>query len=84
MNQPSLPDVRTREEFMEDHASGAINIPLDQLVKRMEEIRLFPKPVIVYCRSGNRSAAAIQILKEHGIDKIVNGRGLIDIKIKYK
>lgn len=84
MNYPTLLDVRTREEFMEDHADRAINIPLDQLVKKLEEVKILAKPVVVYCKSGNRSAAAVQLLKNHGIDKVVNGGSLTDIKTKFK
>ena len=41
-------DVRTPEEFAGQHAPGAINIPLDQLSIRMDEIKDLPKPIVAY------------------------------------
>lgn len=57
-----LVDVRTKLEFDNGHIPGALNIPLHELKKRLEEI---PKEggVVVYCQSGGRSRkAAIELL----------------------
>jgi len=64
-----LLDVRTPEEFASGHIAGAVNIPLDTLESRMSEV---PKdqPVVVYCRSGNRSAQAADLLEEAGYSNI--------------
>lgn len=62
-----LLDVRTPSEFNESHIGGALLIPLSELENRLEELDK-DKKIIVYCRSGRRSADACAILAEHGFD----------------
>ncbi len=71
-----LVDVRTPEEFAAGYIESAVNIPLDSISSRLDE---FPTdtPVIVYCRSGNRSAQAAEILANAGYDVYDMG-GIID------
>lgn len=63
----TLLDVRTREEFASGHLPGAINIPVQELGGRASEL---PRgsDVVVYCRSGGRSATACAILGASGIE----------------
>ena len=79
-NNATIVDVRTQEEFLEGHFPNAISIPLDQVAQKINEFKKMPKPIIVYCRSGNRSGIAVSILKQHGIADAVNGGGLDDLK----
>jgi phage shock protein E len=72
-------DVRTPEEFAQEHFPGAINIPLDEVVNRIDEFQKLPKPIIAYCRTGKRSGIAVTILKQSGIIEAVNGGGLEDM-----
>lgn len=60
-----LLDVRTSREFADGHAEGAVNIPLQQLSGRRDEV---PSDctVIVYCLSGGRSASAAAMLSAAG------------------
>lgn len=60
-----LLDVRTVGEFAEGHVEGARNIPVQDLAARLTEI---PKgrEIVVYCRSGGRSAVAAQMLRGRG------------------
>ncbi|MBK8254706.1 MAG: rhodanese-like domain-containing protein [Polyangiaceae bacterium] len=60
-----LLDVRTHEEFTASHIPGAKNIPVQELAARMDELKKY-KSVVVYCRSGARSAAATGLLKRAG------------------
>lgn len=60
-----LLDVRTPEEFAAGHLEGARNIPLGELSARMGELPR-DRPVVVYCRSGARSARAVARLREAG------------------
>lgn len=60
-----LVDVRTPAEYAEAHAEGAINIPVQELPRRMGELQR-SRPVVVYCRSGARSAAAATMLRSAG------------------
>ena len=80
----SIVDVRTPEEYLIEHFPNAINIPLDSIVQRIEEFRQMKKPIIAYCRSGNRSGMAVSILKQYGITDAVNGGGFEDLKQNMK
>ncbi len=73
-------DVRTPEEFSGGHYPNAINIPLDNLQQRSNEFIKMPKPIVAYCRSGNRSGMAVSILKQNGINDAINAGGLDDLK----
>ena len=66
----NLLDVRTYEERNAIHIGGA-HIPLDELPNRLSEL-LTNKPIVVYCKAGMRSQAAIQFLKGHGFDQLIN------------
>jgi phage shock protein E len=72
-----LLDVRTPEEFASGHIHGAENIPVDSLESRLSEVPT-DQPVVVYCRSGNRSAQASQILTRAGYTRIYDMGGLND------
>ncbi len=58
-------DVRTPEEYEEKHIQNSINIPVNLIEKRYEEISK-NKEIIVYCRRGNRSHVAAMNLLEKG------------------
>ncbi len=62
-------DVRTVAEFNDGHIEGAINIPVDELSGRLSELDK-SKELLVYCRTGNRSATAVSILENAGYTKI--------------
>jgi rhodanese-related sulfurtransferase len=61
-----LLDVRTAEEFASGHVAGALNIPVHELGGRMGEVPR-DRAVVVYCRSGGRSAAAAAMLRGAGL-----------------
>lgn len=74
--KPLLLDVRTPNEFHEGHLEGAWLIPVQQLAFRIGELEEHrDKPILVYCRSGNRSIPASQILMEKGFKKVYNLSG---------
>jgi phage shock protein E len=68
----TLIDVRTREEFASGHLPNAINIPVDEITRRLKEVGPTDKPVVVYCRSGARSAVAASQLKAAGFVDVSN------------
>lgn len=74
-------DVRSLMEYNMDHVPGARNIPLEQVMERIEEFRSMSKPLILYCRSGNRSGMAMAMLKAAGLDQVYNGGGLYDMML---
>jgi phage shock protein E len=74
----TIVDVRTTDEFRDGAYPGAINIPLGDLGRRLSEIKR-DKPVVLYCASGARSAAAARALKQAGFVDVVNAGGLGDM-----
>ena len=74
-------DVRGTWEFEDGHVEGALNIPLDEIPMRIEEMQKLKMPLVVYCRSGNRSGMAEMILKQAGVTEVYNGGGLADMRI---
>lgn len=60
-----LIDVRTKEEYLEKHATQAVNIPV-QLIERYYKYIPKDKEIIVYCRTGSRSHMAATYLKKQG------------------
>lgn len=65
-------DVRTPGEFMGGHVANSINIPLDEIPGRMDEIRKM-KNVVLCCASGMRSRNAATFLLQHGIRCVDGG-----------
>jgi phage shock protein E len=76
----SVIDVRNNWEFEEGHVKGAINIPLDEIPARLDEFKKLEGPVLLYCRSGNRSGMAVNMLKQYGISNVFNGGSLFDVQ----
>jgi len=72
VNKAVVIDVRSEAEYEQSHFKGAVNIPLDQIEASIERIKQFKKPIVVYCRSGNRSSKAQAVLKQQGVN-VVNG-----------
>jgi rhodanese-related sulfurtransferase len=70
-------DVRTIEEWNAGHISGATLIPLDQLSTRYNELPV-DQEIVIYCRSGNRSAQALSLLSDVGILDIFSMDGGIN------
>ena len=67
-----LLDVRTRAEFHEGHLPHAVNIPLQELAVRIDEVRRRARAVVVYCRSGNRSSEAAQLLASTDLARVID------------
>jgi rhodanese-related sulfurtransferase len=84
MDGVQLVDVRTPEEFMEGHIKGFQNIDFmsDTFQEEIEKLDK-NKPVIVYCKSGNRSGKSCKIMQEKGFVKIYDLEGGIE-KWKYE
>lgn len=57
-------DVRTKEEYNESHIKGSINIPVDEINEKIDLDK--DKNILVYCKSGNRSAQAAESLTNLG------------------
>lgn len=61
-------DVRTPAEFMGGHVVGSVNIPLQNIIDHVEEIKHMKEPIIFCCASGNRSGQAAHYFKSLGVD----------------
>ena len=84
-----LLDTRTAREYSSGHIEGFVNIPVDELRDRLDEIEP-GKPVYVICQSGLRSYIATRILEGYGYeaynfaggfrfyDAVVNDRALVE------
>lgn len=72
-------DVRTEEEYQEGHVPGAIVIPNETISSGpLEELPDMDQAILVYCRSGNRSAQAAKKLAEAGYTQVYDFGGIID------
>jgi rhodanese-related sulfurtransferase len=65
-----LVDVRTPGEFAAGHLPGAVNIPVQELDRRMAELDAKDRPIVLYCRSGNRSGQAARMLESAGYSQV--------------
>jgi phage shock protein E len=84
LKDATIVDVRSPQEFAQDHYPGAINIPVDQVPQRVQEFKEMKTPIVAYCRSGNRSGMAVSILKQAGVQEVYNGGGLEDLQQQTK
>lgn len=75
-NGAKIFDVRTPEEFNSGHYPGAINIPVDQISKRIQEFGDKSTPIVIYCASGGRSSSARNALMSVGFTDVTNAGGL--------
>ena len=75
---PVLIDVRTPAEFQGGSVEKAVNIPMNEVVDRLDEFHKL-QPIIVFCRSGARSEQVMHYLKGKGVSKVWNGGGWLDL-----
>lgn len=69
-------DVRRFNEFKEERIEKAKNIPVDELEWELEELQDYKElPILVYCKVGNKSSIACDMLKEEGFKYLYNLRG---------
>jgi phage shock protein E len=82
-------DVRTPQEHAADgHMQGDHNIPVDDLQGRLADVTALlggdtTRPVVVYCRSGRRSARAKSVLDQAGFATVVDAGGYGDLAGKF-
>jgi phage shock protein E len=73
-------DVRTAGEFADGHFNGALNIPVQELGARANELGDTNRAIVVYCAAGVRAAKAKSILQKAGFKDVTNAGGLSDLK----
>jgi rhodanese-related sulfurtransferase len=74
----TIVDVRTTEEFNGGNVLGSINIPLQEIDKRIIELKSFKQPLVLCCASGGRSGQATQYLLQQGFE-CFNGGSWLDV-----
>ena len=79
-------DVRTVGEFAAGHIEGAINVPVEQIETGILSVKGLKKDsqILVYCRSGRRSAYAKGVLEKMGYKKINDGGGMEALARNFK
>jgi rhodanese-related sulfurtransferase len=68
-------DVRTVSEFKSGHIKGSQNVTIDSITAGKHPLKDKQKPLILCCRSGMRSAAAMSALQRQGFAQVYNGGG---------
>ena len=76
--QGTIVDVRTPGEFMGGNVTGSVNVPLQEIVQRLEELRGLKGPLVLCCASGGRSGQAERFLLQQGIE-CVNAGSWLDV-----
>lgn len=76
--QGTIVDVRTPGEFMGGNVVGSINIPLQEIPIRIEELKNMQMPLVLCCASGGRSGQAHGFLSQQGIE-CLNGGSWLDV-----
>jgi rhodanese-related sulfurtransferase len=72
-------DVRTKQEYDQGHIEGSVLLPVDEISAKAEEVLKDKEAkILVYCRSGNRSATAAKTLIEMGYENVLDFGGIID------
>jgi len=80
----TIVDVRESFETLFGKVEDSVNIPLRKISTKIEDFRQMSQPIIVYCRSGNRSESAMKLLKALGIKEVYNGGSISDVKALLK
>jgi glyoxylase-like metal-dependent hydrolase (beta-lactamase superfamily II)/rhodanese-related sulfurtransferase len=62
---PVVIDIRTQKEWEAGHVEGSVNIPLNELSRRLDEVRTDAE-VVIHCQGGYRSSLAVSLLQQHG------------------
>lgn len=73
-------DVRTQDEYREGHVVGAQHVPLEdpELWEQRVDALDPDRAVVVYCRTGRRSAEAAELLVEAGFTEVYDAGGIVD------
>jgi rhodanese-related sulfurtransferase len=78
-NSLLIVDVRTPEEFAGGAYPGAINIPVDDLQRRIGELGSKSRVITLYCASGARSAYGQKVLQQLGFTNVKNGGAIMQM-----
>lgn len=72
-------DVRTAQEWDAGHLAAATHLQLENVAAGIQDLAKDRDQIIyLYCRSGNRSGQALQILERQGYSNVINAGGIAD------
>ncbi len=82
INNPdnTIVDVRGAFEFQYGNAEGTVNIPLDEIPGRLDELKQMGGTILLCCASGNRSGYAEAYLRNQGIENVMNIGSWMDVQ----
>lgn len=83
-NSGTIIDVRSPEEFRNGNVENSINIPLNEIMDKIETLLTYEQPLILCCASGNRSGMAYHYLAQRNIECINAGSYLDILELKTK
>lgn len=67
----AIVDVRSAKEYAGGHLDGSVNIPLNHLEERIDEVPQADQ-VVVHCAGGYRSSIAVSLLQKHGRENVLD------------
>jgi phage shock protein E len=82
VKEATIVDVREPFECQQGMVEGSINIPLGDVPNKIEEFKAMKKPLVLCCKSGNRSGQAVKLLEANGLKEIYNGGSWGEVKEK--
>ncbi|ANQ47957.1 rhodanese-like domain-containing protein [Flammeovirga sp. MY04] len=74
-NGATLIDVRSEMEFDEGHIENAINIPVNDIQARIQEVKDISSPIVLCCLSGGRAGVAKALIEAAGVKEVYNAGG---------
>ena len=72
-SKPQIIDVRRPDEYAKAHGENSINIPLNEMEERLEEIKNIDAPIVVVCGGGTRNKKAHELLTSLGVKSEAGG-----------
>lgn len=63
-------DVRRPEEYKEAHIPNSLNVPVDELSGRTQDLKSYKK-IFIHCKRGGRAKTAFELLQNAGLDNLV-------------
>lgn len=76
----TLLDVREGSELLIDGMiNEAVHIPMGEIPDRLDELKQYPTPLLVFCRAGGRAQSVVDYLKQNGFDEVYNAGGYSEL-----
>ncbi len=80
LTKTTVIDVRSREEYASGHVVDSLNIPLNELPAKIEELKTIDGSIVLCCASGMRSSIARRMLLQHGISNVIDGGSWMNVQ----